>query len=283
MKIGVLTGADEKQKNLLDITLPILDQYCQKHNYYLHYFTSNVDNSNQILDKSYFARYPFIKKHLPNYDWVFWIDADCLVMNFFKKLESYIDNDYSIILDKSVLSPVPCCQSGHGFFKNNKFSINLLNEILNFSFKAKPGYADNEIINDIFLNLYTKSPFVYHNHIKLLGPGKNRIGHYDKEIIEFLIFNQQGNPEGEFDLYPKNGLCTFDDIYTHGKDFLYHRSGVDVLQKRVSNKNNPKFRDFATKESDLKYHADRIIRDKIVIDPKINPNEWFYTILDNRL
>lgn len=280
MKIGVLTGADEKQKNLLDISLPILDQYCQKHNYYLHYFTSNVDNSNQILDKSYFARYPFIKKHLPNYDWVFWIDADCLVMNFFRKLEYYIDNNYSIILDKSLTEKHPSCQSGHGFWKNDSNSIDILNRVIEKSKEAKPGFADNEILNSIFTSLYSKKPFDFHKLIKLLGPGKTRIGHYDKEIIEFTIFQQQGFPEGEFSLYPFEGLCTFDDIYIPGRDFLYHRAGVDILQKRVHDDNEPKRRDFANKESDLKYHADRIIREKIVTDPKIDKDNWAYTVLE---
>ena len=72
VKIGVLTGADENQKNLLDITLPILKQYCLYRDYDLHYFTENVGGVAQVDGKSYFARYPFIKKHLPNYDWVFW-------------------------------------------------------------------------------------------------------------------------------------------------------------------------------------------------------------------
>jgi len=282
MKIGVLTGADEKQKNLLDITLPILDQYCQKHNYYLHYFTSNVDKSNQILGKSYFARYPFIKKHLPNYDWVFWIDADCLVMNFFRKLEYYIDNSYSIILDKNLIGDYPLCQSGHGFWKNDNNTLGLLNKVIDNSIDAKPGYADNEILNDIFLTLYNKKPFEFHKVIKLLGPGKDRIGHYDKEIIEFTIFEQQGFPEGEFDLYPVGKSCTFNDIYTPGRDFLYHRAGVDTLQKRVEDNNQIKI-DFTNKEKDLKYHADRIIREKIVTNPNIDKSKWTYTVLDNRL
>ena len=42
MKIGVLTGADKNQKSLLDISLPILKQYCLYHDYDLHCFTENV-------------------------------------------------------------------------------------------------------------------------------------------------------------------------------------------------------------------------------------------------
>jgi len=115
-----------------------------------------------------------------------------------------------------------------------------------------------------------------------MGPGKTRIGHYDKEIIEFTIFEQQGFPEGEFSLYPFDGLCTFDDIYTPGRDFLYHRAGVDVLQKRVEDNSQNKV-DFTNKEKDLKYHADRIIREKIVTIPNIDKSKWTYTVLDNRL
>jgi len=40
---------------------------------------------------------------------------------------------------------------------------------------------------------------------------------------------------------------------------------------------------FATKESDLKYHADRLVRPKIVpksLRDKINAEEWAYTALN---
>jgi len=58
------------------------------------------------------------------------------------------------------------------------------------------------------------------------------------------------------------------------------------LQRRTEAFNDiVPFRDFATKESDLKYHADRIVREKLLVGEdreKIDPNTWFYTILDNR-
>jgi hypothetical protein len=40
---------------------------------------------------------------------------------------------------------------------------------------------------------------------------------------------------------------------------------------------------FATKESDLKYHADRVVRPKIVpksLKDKIDSREWLYTALN---
>jgi hypothetical protein len=287
MKIGVLTGADEKQLNLLNITLPILQQYCLKHNYDIHFFTSNVDGVHQEEGKSFFARYPFIKKHLPNYDWIFWIDADCLVMNFYKKFEDYIDNKYSLILDQQLGSPLPNCASGHGFWKNDETTARIVDQIIELAPKmAYPGFADNEVLNHLINDMYTNNKKEFKRRIKIKGPGKDRIGHYDKEIVECHMHTNLGQPEGGFDLYDKSLHVTFDDIYTPGRDFLYHRSGVDVLQRRTEAFNDiVPFRDFATKESDLKYHADRIVREKLLVGEdreKIDPNTWFYTILDNR-
>lgn len=269
LKICVCTGADERQKNLLDITLPILQDYCNKHNYDLFHFTENVDNSKQFNNKSYFARYPFILQHIDNYDWCFWIDADCLVMNFYKKLEDYIDNTKSIILDKSLLVNYPSCCSGHGFWRNNDTSKKVLNEIIIRS-KGDITLADNELLNTIFTESYKIDKQKFENHVKLCGPGKDRIGHFDKEIIEFDMFMSQNCPEN-IDLYPENSLISFDDIYVHGRDFLYHRSGVDRIIKR---KEQTLLNVFATKESDLLYHSHRVIREKI------SKYDWEYSVID---
>tara|TARA_R100001163_G_scaffold728_12_gene1191 strand:+ start:4407 stop:5297 length:891 start_codon:yes stop_codon:yes gene_type:complete len=291
VKIGVLTGADSKQKNLLDITLPILEQYCLYHNYDLHYFTENVNNVAQVDGKSYFARYPFIKHHLKTYKWVFWIDADCLVMNFYKKLEDYINDDYGIILDLQVGEKYPLAASGHGFWKNDVNTHYILECMIHHAHKSSAGLADNEILNFFFTKLYKEQKVEFEKSVKLCGPGKDRIGHYDKEIIECLIHQLLGHPEGEFHNHEDidNIGVSFEDVYTPGRDFLYHRSGVNKLEKRTENALNffkntgiePRM--FATKESDLKYHADRLVRPKIVpksLKTKIDIGNWAYTALN---
>jgi len=291
VKIGVLTGADENQKNLLDITLPILKQYCLYHDYDLHYFTDNVDAIAQIEGKSYFARYPFMKKHLKNYDWVFWIDADCLVMNFYKKLEDYIDDNFSIILDLQCGCTYPLAASGHGFWKDDENTHYILDHMISHAKKSSPGIADNEILNYFFNKLYNEQKVEFEKSVKLCGPGKDRIGHYDKEIIECEIHQKLGFPEGEFHLHEDVDKLhvSFEDIYRPGRDFLYHRSGVSKLEKRTEDALNffdatgTEPRMFATKESDLKYHADRVVRPKIVpksLKDKIDSREWLYTALN---
>jgi len=291
VSIAVLTGSDEKQKNLLDITLPVLKDYCNYNNYDLYYFTENIDNIAQVEGKSYFARYPFIKKHLKNYKWVFWIDADCLVMNFYKKLEDYIDDKHGIILDLQLGEKYPLAASGHGFWKDDENTHYILDNIIHHAHKSSAGLADNEILNYFFNKLHKEQKVEFEKSVKLYGPGKDRIGHYDKEIVECEIHQRLGFPEGEFHNHKdidKLGL-SFEDIYTPGRDFLYHRSGVNKLEKRTEKAINffqetgVQPRMFATKESDLKYHADRLVRPKIVtksLESKINTNEWTYTALN---
>ena len=130
--------------------------------------------------------------------------------------------------------------------------------------------ADNELLNTIFTESYKIDKQKFENHVKLCGPGKDRIGHFDKEIIEFDMFMSQNCPEN-IDLYPENSLISFDDIYVHGRDFLYHRSGVDRIIKR---KEQTLLNVFATKESDLLYHSHRVIREKI------SKYDWEYSVID---
>jgi ribosomal protein L37AE/L43A len=50
-----------------------------------------------------------ILRFLPQYDWVYWHDADSLFLNFSRSLDSYLDDKYDM-----VLTAAPCSSNGGG-------------------------------------------------------------------------------------------------------------------------------------------------------------------------
>jgi hypothetical protein len=94
--ICVLVSYNEHYSDMANLTVNHnIKQYCEKHGYTLW-----IDQQNE-LDNNRSSHWQKIKTSiniLPSFDWVFFIDTDCLIMNSNIKLESLIDDDYSFIV-----------------------------------------------------------------------------------------------------------------------------------------------------------------------------------------
>jgi hypothetical protein len=64
--------------------------YCSKHGYDYHCYNKSLDETRPPAWSKILA----IKEQLNNYDWVLWLDSDARIMNFDKKIEDLIDNNY---------------------------------------------------------------------------------------------------------------------------------------------------------------------------------------------
>lgn len=62
-KIAILTGYDEKYKNIADITLPVNSEYAQRYSFDFFSFDKRLNNNRSTS----WSKIPFIYKHLPNY------------------------------------------------------------------------------------------------------------------------------------------------------------------------------------------------------------------------
>lgn len=107
---AVLTGVITKQ------------EYCAKHGYDFVFITESLDTSRPHA----WSKIKLIQQILSNYRWVFWTDADALIMNSEIRLESLIDENYSLIITGDPFSPY--C-TGHFLLKNCDWSFALLNNI----------------------------------------------------------------------------------------------------------------------------------------------------------
>ena len=74
--------------NLLDMTLPNKEAYAKKHGYYLFDESDSLDTTRPPSWSKIKAAQRLLNEE--NCDWVFWLDADTVVMNSAKKIEDFL-------------------------------------------------------------------------------------------------------------------------------------------------------------------------------------------------
>ena len=97
--------------------------YCNLHNYDFIYIKETMDKDR----KAHWTKLLALKKHLKDYDWIFYSDADAHIMNFDKKLENFVkafgrDKNTFLIISRDNV----CLNSGNFFLKNCKRSIDYI-------------------------------------------------------------------------------------------------------------------------------------------------------------
>lgn len=108
-------------------------QYCKEHGYDFICGEESLDPSRPLV----WSKILLIQQVLenPKYRWVFWSDADSLIMNTAVCLEDFIDENYNLILTKSDNS----YNFGQFFLQNTDWSKNFLGDV----------YSHTECINHI--------------------------------------------------------------------------------------------------------------------------------------
>ncbi len=91
-EIGVLMMYDEKYAPVGDISKDNVQSYCKK-NGYDFIFSADMDTSRPLQ----WSKIKGLQEHLHKYKWLFWIDADCVIMDDTKRLEDLIQDDYDFI------------------------------------------------------------------------------------------------------------------------------------------------------------------------------------------
>lgn len=100
-KIAVLTAFDKKYSKIGNVSKRNFQRYCKKHQYD---FVCYERESSEIegLNMAWY-KIKAIRELLPKYEYIFWLDADCLFMNHDIRLESFIceDKDFTIAKHKN--------------------------------------------------------------------------------------------------------------------------------------------------------------------------------------
>ena len=124
--IAMLTAYDANQRDLAAWSSPNKRRYCRHHGYEFIELTDGFDPSRPPS----WSKVRFVKEHLPHFDWLFWTDADSLIMNNLMRLEQFIEDGCDLVLThddfgvgKYVIS------MGQFLIRNCDWSMRFLDEV----------------------------------------------------------------------------------------------------------------------------------------------------------
>lgn len=137
MKIGIVVSYDSKYDKLARISVDKnIKQYCKLHGYELY---EDKQTSERMSRCPAWNKIIACIEALPNYDWIMFIDVDCLIMNHAIKIEDIIDDSYSFIVpahnipavDTPILNDMgtDCVITSQFLVKNNDIGMALLEDI----------------------------------------------------------------------------------------------------------------------------------------------------------
>ena len=89
MRISIVTHCNKDYNNIADITTPIMLKYARQNGYDFHFSNFSFDDR-----PSAWHKIPLLFESLNFNDWIVWMDADTLIMDFSYRLEDFIDNNY---------------------------------------------------------------------------------------------------------------------------------------------------------------------------------------------
>lgn len=103
MRIGIVTLYTPDVRDYGVISAANKEHFGRRHGYRVHIATESLDTTRQPA----WSKVLLLARELENFDWVFWTDADSVVMNMSTRLESLIERsgDVDMILGSDVVAP----------------------------------------------------------------------------------------------------------------------------------------------------------------------------------
>jgi len=130
--ICIITGSDKNYSEIAKITIPNFLEYCNIHSIDLHISTKNLNSNIHWGWNKYFI----IKQIINKYEWIVWIDIDCLFINTKKDIRQLIDDNYSLIIGNNYVIPNwytednSYIENGVFLLKNDEISNKMLDRFL---------------------------------------------------------------------------------------------------------------------------------------------------------
>lgn len=198
--ICIVTSYNRKYREVAEITIPNLLKYSQKHA--IDFYRSEQ----QLVDDQYIAwnKFIIIQNLLSLYDWIFYIDVDCLIVNSNIKVEDFIDDEYSIIIgenytpDEWYKDSKTNLEMGTILFKKSPITFQILNEI------SKPPYDLTHPWQDQFqfMKLLWKNKQWDDSVKKIDAKLMNTIGKYFTKPEDTFIYHCAGgyNPNHKLEM-----------------------------------------------------------------------------------
>src|SRR5215212_12264484 len=96
MRIAVVTLFTPEIAEMGEFTAANKAAYCAKQGYDLFVHRNSLDPWRPPS----WSKVPALLEVLPRYDWIFWTDADAMVLNHDVRLESFLDEQAELIISR---------------------------------------------------------------------------------------------------------------------------------------------------------------------------------------
>lgn len=204
MNICILISYDETYKRMASYTVDLnIKKYCELHGYDLHInYQEKFSNGKPAQWQKILAARELLETC--NYDWVFFLDTDCLIMNPNIKLESFIDDNYSFILPEHNIDPIDTPIKIEGI-KNN---------IITSQFFIRNDECGRDILDEIWL-----------------GQDNNQIDKFDHEGRQIRILINKGKYNSRIKIIEEKRLNRFWYVNNPFMYFAYKGINDNVWQE----------------------------------------------------
>jgi len=197
------------------LTHPSWQQYADRHGYRL------IDGSN-MFDKTRPPSWSKIRAVQQAWGkgctWVYWMDADMVVMNDHVRLETILPASSTSVEFVGSRDLHRIANAGAWIISNSTWSRSLLDEWWDMRDFIKPNGLSVSGDNDALVDMLSrKTTLVDAQHIELLPPC-----HFNS----FAVFVQEG-------LEPKQAWQTEPEKFYYAGDFVAHAAGIDKKQEGV--------------------------------------------------
>ncbi len=215
--IAVVTMAVGKEfGEVVDIALKNKQTYCEVHGYDFICEKEHLDPERPIV----WSKIPLILKVMenPQNQWIFWTDADALIMNMAFDLEGLINENYDLIVSKDFYF----LNCGHFLIKNSEWSRQFLVNAYNHTECMSDGFQEQAAI--------AKELEQPHNASKTKIIPQRLFNSYAEEVIGDLL--QSTYQKGDFILHFA-GICEFDKLAELFE--LYHSEIIHSVERLTLN------------------------------------------------
>jgi len=97
MRVSVVTMYADNYKEIADITVPVMKQYCDKHRYSFHEI--KLENGNEY----HYKKHEYFKDLMAtDVEVIFFLDVDALITNLSVPIENFLDEEHDFYITRDV-------------------------------------------------------------------------------------------------------------------------------------------------------------------------------------
>ncbi len=129
---------------LAKITMPSYEEYCKIHGYDFKSICINPSTGRLIG----WDRFKFFLDNIDNYDYLFYVETDSMLMNQTIRLEHLIDDNYEIIVSKHSREDIDEFNTGPTLIKCSEWTRNFFTILYNNQEYKKHELVDQQLFTD---------------------------------------------------------------------------------------------------------------------------------------